>query len=237
MITVIVFINKALDIAATHPKYRLGCDGSNGYCDCIGLPIGSLKRAGVKWQGIHGSNYAARYRLKVAIKPINKVSDLKVGMLVFKGKTDTADLPNRYKRGGSLYNGDLHDYYHVGMVISVNPLCILHMTSPTTKKDTSLGKWNYYGECVYVESCSPSPTPAPPPVENILAEVIAASGSTVNMRKGPGKNYKIVERVPIGAIVEVLEDDGSDWTFIQYKLKSGYMMDMFLHEVDRKEVG
>ena len=235
MITVTLFVNKALVIAGTLPKYRLGCDGSNGYCDCIGLPIGSLRRAGIKWKGIHGSNYAARYRLKVKIKSIKAVSDLRVGQLVFKGRTDTKDLPKRYKKGGSLYNGDLTDYYHVGIVISVKPLVILHMTSPTCKRDTSLGKWGYYGECVYVEYADASVPVAPPEVIKIMAQVIATSGKTVNMRKGKGKNYQIVDRVPLGDYVEILQDDGSDWTYVQWKTKSGYMMDMFL--LTGKEVG
>lgn len=237
MVKIVVFVDKALTIAATNPKYRLGCDGSNGYCDCIGLPIGSLKRAGTKWKGIHGSNYAARYRLHAKIKPIKAVSDLKVGQLVFKGKSDVSDLPSRYKKGGSLYNGDLTDYYHVGIVISINPLCILHMTTPTCKKDTKLGKWGYYGDCVYVEvaGSTPTPTPTPVPPEKVMAQVVASKGSTVNMRKGAGLTYRIVERVPIGDYVEVLNDDGTEWTYVQYETKSGYMMDMFL--LTGKEVG
>jgi hypothetical protein len=94
MIMILLFIEKALAIAATFPKYKLGCSGDNGFCDCIGLIIGALKRAGVKWKGIHGSNYAARYRLKGKIKRITSVKDLKVGDLVFKA-VSTIDLDEK----------------------------------------------------------------------------------------------------------------------------------------------
>lgn len=238
MVAILAFIEKALAIAATLPKYKLGCSGNNGFCDCIGLIIGALQRAGVKWQGIHGSNYAARYRLRGKVKRIGSIKDLKVGDLVFKGKADTKNLPNRYKKGGSLYNGDLTDYFHVGIVISTSPFTILHMTSPTVKRDTSLGKWNYYGSCQYVaESVGPTPTPTPQPTPTEKqAQVVAAKGSTVNMRTGPGLKYRLVERVPIGSYVDVLRDDGSDWTYIRWESKAGYMMDMFL-DYDGKGVG
>jgi hypothetical protein len=235
MITILLFIEKALAIAATFPKYKLGCSGDNGFCDCIGLIIGALKRAGVKWKGIHGSNYAARYRLKGKIKRITSVKDLKVGDLVFKGKADQSDLPARYKKGGSLYNGDLTDYYHVGIVISVNPLTILHMTSPTVKRDTSLGKWGFYGECTYVKDATPSPEPVPTPVPVVTSAVVTAvKGSTVNMRAGAGLKYRIIERVPIGATVDILREDG-EWDYIRHDAKTGYMMDMYL--MTGKEVG
>lgn len=56
------------------------------------------------------------------------------------------NLPARYKPGGGHHNGDLRDYYHIGIVKSVRPLRILHMTSPAAKTDTSLGKWAYHGQ-------------------------------------------------------------------------------------------
>lgn len=59
------------------------------------------------------------------------------------------------------------------------------------------------------------------------ATVYAQSGSTVNMRSKPSKSASVVERVPIGATVNVLEK-GSDWCRIKYNDKTGYMMTEFL---------
>lgn len=45
-------------------EYRLGMDGRNGQCDCIGLIIGAVRLAGEEWKWTHGSNYSARHRTR-----------------------------------------------------------------------------------------------------------------------------------------------------------------------------
>ena len=57
------FIAQVEAIAQASPVYRLGGDGSDGTCDCIGLVIGAIRQAGGAWMGTHGSNYAARYEI------------------------------------------------------------------------------------------------------------------------------------------------------------------------------
>ncbi len=53
---------------------------------------------------------------------------------------DAAMINGRYAA-----SPDRRDYYHIGVVASVNPLRIRHMTSPTVKLDTKLGRWAYHG--------------------------------------------------------------------------------------------
>jgi hypothetical protein len=233
-VAVAVFIAMVMKFVQARPKYKLGCRGFD-FCDCIGMVIGALRKAGLVWQGIHGSNYAARYRLQGGIRHVRDVSDLQVGYLVFKGNTNpaTAKLPNRYKPGESMYNGDLTDYYHVGVVTSINPLVISHMTSPTVKQDRRLGDWQYYGLCQYIDYATPAPEPQPTPVYP-TATVYAPTGKTVNLRKGAGKNYGVIERVPIGEIVEILTP-GLDWCRVQYRRNVGYMMTQFLVQSTGKE--
>ena len=60
-ITLSSFLEKIREIASENPKYRSGGSGKDGTCDCIGLIIGAIRRAGGSWPGTHGSNYAARY--------------------------------------------------------------------------------------------------------------------------------------------------------------------------------
>ena len=232
MLLVALFLQYVAFIAAKKPAYKLGHCGLDGFCDCIGLIIGALKKGGIKWNGIHGSNYAARYRLRGGVRKVQSVSELRLGYLVFKGNTNpaTSKLPARYKKGGALYNGDLTDYYHVGVVTSINPLVITHMTSPTIKRDTKLGQWEYFGECSLVDY-SVQPEPQPTPVEE-TAVVWAPTGKTVNLRKGPGKNYRVLVRVPIGETVTVLGNE-TNWTHVRYNNYTGYMMSEFL----RKEEG
>ena len=52
------FLEKVQEIAASKPTYKLGHDGSDGTCDCIGLIIGAIRRAGQQLCGgnMGGSN-------------------------------------------------------------------------------------------------------------------------------------------------------------------------------------
>lgn len=59
------------------------------------------------------------------------------------------------------------------------------------------------------------------------AKVTASSGSTVNMRTGPSTSGDVIKKVPIGALVDVIEEAG-DWCQIVYDNKIGYMMSKFL---------
>ncbi len=234
MVSVIDFLAAVAVIASRHPQYRLGDSGGNGFCDCIGLIIGALQRCGKKWKGIHGSNYAARYAVRGGVKKIKSKGDLIPGHLVFKGTPNGSGLPRRYHPGGAHYNGDLTDYYHVGVVISTDPLRIRHMTTPTIKVDTSLGKWGYYGESSAVSyGSTDKPVPTEPVQEEKTAVVVATSGKTVNLRSGKSKRKRIVTRVPLGDTVTILRDEDG-WDYVQYGRYTGYMMDMYLMETGKE---
>lgn len=211
------FLANLDSIASERPAYKLGGDSSGGECDCIGLIIGAIRRSGGTWSGIHGSNYAARNEMDYLL-PVTDAEDLNVGEVVYKasmpGQTNYA-LPGRYAG-----DPDQRDYYHVGVVRSVDPLQIVHCTSPggiTT--DSRLGKWTYRGWLRKVSregGAMPTVT---------MATVVAESGNTVNMRKSPGG--ALVDRVPVGAQVPVSgQQDG--WSRISYGGKAGWMMDSYL---------
>ena len=138
------FLEAAKEIAAEKPAYRKGGSGFDGTCDCIGLIIGAIRRCGGKWPGIHGSNWAARNAV-TCLNRLVSARDLSPGDLVFKSRAPRESgyrLPARYASGP-----DRNDYYHVGLVMSVSPLRILHMTTPSILTDTKLGKWSHHGWC------------------------------------------------------------------------------------------
>lgn len=196
-------------------SYVWGKDGSDGTCDCIGLIIGALKLAGGTWPGVHGSNWAWRNAIDNGGSTKNGVY---LGEIVFKAKAKGEsgyDLPDQYKSGK-----DLNDYYHVGIVTSVTPLCITHCTSVRggIKKDTELGKWAYGGRLKYVNY-----------EYSVLyqATVHADSGSSVRMRVQPDVNSSVKTNVPVGATVDVLAEQ-NDWFMISYSGNTGYMMKKFL---------
>lgn len=237
------FLEKIEDIKRTNPEYRQPGDGSDGTCDCIGLIIGALRRMGQRWDGIHGSNYAVR-KASNNFRRITNANQLEVGEMVFKARQpgeEKYDLPNRYKQGGSYFNGDMNDYYHVGVVTQVNPLRITHMTTPNMKVDTKLGRWAYASRIKQLDNAGaydgssvviPQDPDVAEPDENVTsgatAVVTAPSGRYVKMRKLPSTRCSMYEQVPIGAVVTLVKP-GEEWAQISYGRRTGwYMMAKFL---------
>lgn len=225
------FVASCEKIVQAKPKYELGCS-SLSKCDCIGMVKYGLRQNGVILTTT-GTNWTFRNQV-CDIRNITSAGSLKFGDLVFKYRTPGEsgyNLPSKYQKGGSAYNGDLNDYCHVGVVKSVSPLRIIHMTSPTAKTDTTIGRWRM--ACIltekYISGSSPAPDPGPePPPYTSKATVTAPSGLWVKMRKEPSTSCRIWENVPVGATVTVVTN-GYEWTKINYgKYKGWYMMTKFL---------
>jgi len=235
MISIAKYIEGVESIYTEQPTYQLGHDGSDGSCDCIGMCKGAIRRAGGDASGLSGTNYAARNTI-LNLRKFSSASELTVGDVVLKGRQPGDSgyaLPDKYKD-----SGDLTDYYHIGTVTSTEPLVITHMTTPTAKQDFKVGKWAYVGWLPQVSSNpSPSPEPEPQPEPGHLTAVVTApTGSTVNMRRSPNNKSALVEKVPIGETVDVLER-GTEWCKIKWKWYTGYMMTVFLAFDDPPVVG
>lgn len=220
------FIAQVEAIAQASPVYRLGGDGSDGTCDCIGLVIGAIRRAGGAWTGTHGSNYAARYEMRELL-PVTDAGELCLGDVVYKARTPGQagyDLPERYGA-----DPDNRDYYHIGVVTAVEPLEITHCTGPGIVRDTKLGKWTYRGRLKKVDydGTEGMQTMAQ------MAKVTATSGSTVKMRSKPSASDGLYWEVPVGAEVQVAEITGG-WAKVRYGDRTGYMMAAFL-DMDGQE--
>ena len=215
------FLEKVQEIADASPVYRLGGDGSDGTCDCIGLIIGAIRRAGGSWTGIHGSNYAARYEMRELL-PVMDAGELNPGDVVYKARTPGQAgyaLPERYKN-----DPDKNDYYHVGVVTAVEPLEITHCTGPGIVRDSKLGRWTYRGRLEKVDYDGTSQE-----VGTMVqtATVVADSGSKVKMRSKPSTSDGLYWEVPVGATVQVAENTGG-WAKVRYGDRTGYMMEEFL---------
>ena len=200
-------------------EYVLCGDGSGGRCDCIGLIIGAIRLAGGKWAGTHGSNYAARNEMR-ELEYVTSASQLNLYDIVYKSHSPGDigyDLPAKYKSGK-----DLNDYYHVGVATSVDPLVITHCTGVEggIKRDITLGEWRYRGTLLKVENTKPIPVPT--------GNQALVNAKAVAMRKEPSVDAKILIRVPSGDIVDLPDPPPSEWTYVQYKGKEGWMMTKFL---------
>lgn len=231
-ISVEKFIEGVLSVYEEKPGYKTGHDGSDGLCDCIGMVKGGLKRGGATGvKNMAGTNTAARKAIEDLHK-IESAAELCRGDVVLKvrDKDDSSmPLPDKFRKGGSEYSekwGETN-FTHIGTVTNTNPLEITHMTSPTATKDTKVGRWEYVGVLPWVEAgTAPEPEPEPMP-EPGTAIVFAHSGSTVNMRRFPNIGAALVERVPVGETVEIVEY-GADWSRIKWRGKTGYMQTRFL---------
>lgn len=213
MVTMDAWLSKVDEIAAEGPSYQLGHDGTDGKCDCIGLIIGAIRRAGGEWTGTHGSNWAARNAMDM-LHAVSDPGDLHVGQAVFKAAEPWQsgyNLPDRYKDGT-----DTRDYYHVGVVRSVSPLEIVHCTGPGIVHDKKMGKWSHAGWLSMVSHGNDEGE-----AEKMqTAVVIAESGSTVNLRKTP--HGALDDRVPVGSTAQVL-DTMDGWARIVTNGKTGWM--------------
>ena len=219
MVDVKTFVDNVQKIASERPTYRLGGDGSEGTCDCIGLIIGAIRRAGGKWPGTHGTNWSARNEMAALYRQVD-AAQLEKGWVVYKAKAPNEAgyaLPDRYKSGA-----DLLDYYHVGVVTGIEPLEITHCTSgggvDGITTDNRQGKWLYGGPLSLVDYGEEAD-----PME--MAIVRASSGTSVNMRKEPGG--ALVVRVPVGSVVNVLER-GGEWSKVAWDGYQGHMQTLFL---------
>lgn len=215
--------------AARIKAYRQPGDGSDGASDCVGLLIGAQRLAGMQYTGTHGSNYYARYYTR-DFRKITNANQLKVGEAIFKAKSPSDagyDLPLKYQKGGASYTGDLRDYYHVGVVISVEPLKIAHCSAGGMHYDTKLGKWGYAGmpKIVQVDGSADSGSDSGKPLSG-AAIVDVPNDGTVNVRKAPSGS--IVTSLREGAEVNVLDDNGN-WAKVEYTVKgTGYIMSKYL---------
>ena len=220
MITLKQFMDGIRTNAKRIHGYQKGHDGSDGTCDCVGLIIGALRLEGVDYKGTHGSNYFARY----CTSGMRRISDLKVGDLVYKAKwpgDEGYDLPPRYEDGT-----DTKDYYHIGVVISVEPLSIWHCSGGGMHYDDKIGKWNYCGECTYVNYGEEKKMTPP-----YIAKVITSSDA-LRLRTGPSTDYTKIGSVPKDAEVKVIRHwDDKDWDFVEYEGMSGYACNQYLSPV------
>lgn len=224
MIPLETFLRCVRENAERIHGYELGHDGSDGESDCIGLIIGALGLAGFRWPGTHGSNWAARNAMST-LEYIEMPVDVFLGEIVYKAREPGEsgyDLPSSYAN-----SPDKRDYYHVGVVTSVDPLIITHCTSVNGDggifQDEKIGKWHWGGKLKYVDYSGEEPAFEPFP-----AVVFARSGKTVHLRKTPSKSAKILYSVKIGETVSVIGEYDKDWSKVEYKGIQGYMMNDFL---------
>ena len=207
---------------AEHWTYTEGA-AQKGNVDCSGAFVYAFRQHGLYIY--HGSNRIARTEI-VELVPI---SAAKPGMAVFKCRNPDDSryaLPSGYKQGGKYYNGDLRDFYHIGLM-GKDGKVLNAQSSATGFVASPVKSWmcaGYLKKVEYKEDTT---------MENDNTEVIcvgrvtAQSGSTVNLRAEPSKSAKVLEKVKIGTTVNIIgTTDG--WLHVETETNQGYMMEEFV---------
>lgn len=217
------FVEAVKENASRIHAYVLGHSGEDGTSDCIGLVIGALALMGIPWGGTHGTNYAIRHKCR-SPAPISGASSLSVGELVFKKRapSDTGyALPSAYKT-----DLDQNDYYHVGVVVSINPLKIYHCSTGGINIDTKIGKWTVHTTLTCLPSEGSEPT---------VARTYFVQGgvltSPIRMRKAASTSAAIIAEIPQNTTVDYLSTSGS-WSKVIYQSMTGYVQNQFLHSTE-----
>ena len=226
-VSLTTFLKNIKKIRASNPKYQTGGTGQDGTCDCIGLIMGAMYMAGHKRYDMHSTNYFSRYQMQT-LDNIN--NGYEIGSIVYKRREDNGTLNDRYKPGGRYFTGDLYDYYHAGVVTSVNPLIITHCTSTANTsgiiEDTKIGNWTIAGRLKDIDYTN-FVEEEEKEEETMTAIVTSADGNPVKLRADPSTKNAYIAKIPIGTEVEVIES-AQGWAHIKVNGKIGYMMEEFL---------
>ena len=245
MISLSKFLNGCKRNASRIKGYELRCNGSNGLSDCIGYVMGALALEGQKWNGTHGSNYAARYRTK-NLHRVTNANQLKLGELVYKhNEPGTEAWRKSFPKETYKGHPDQNDYYHVGVVTSVNPLEISHCSGGGMHYDKQLGYWDYAGNCSLVDYGS---APSVKPIEDDAAKsavtgpctayVDVPNDTTVNIRSSASISSRVLTKANEGTKLDVLSVSGS-WAKVNYsfeKVGTGYIMRKFISADNKVDV-
>ena len=199
------------------PYESPGSNDSSGI-DCSGAFVRAFRLQGASIY--HGSNTIFRQYCSQTGR-IAGVASLVPGMTVFKQRNDNAE-PDKYRGDG------IGNLYHIGLVTSINPLRIVHATSPNAKVDTKLGNWSYWGLLRNVDYGGEQAVANVDEVRYI-ALVVAPKGDTVNLRKTADGD--LLARVPVGQRVSVLAESGG-WARCVYGDLVGYMQTQYLKDME-----
>lgn len=202
----------------TMSTIKSGVDCSGIFCAAFGNQGGNI---------YHGSNTI--YRSYLTDKgPLTKVSQLFVGAAVFKWSE--SGEPSKYEKDG------LGNFQHIGLVVSVNPLQIIHASSAAgcVTMDTKLGKWKYWGRLKGVDySAAAAPVvPEKPEIFISISEGIdnmyygigevKTNGGTLNVRDSASSSARKIGALEYKSAVSLVAKEGNWWK-IEYDGNFGYV--------------
>ena len=194
---------------AKQRKYNMG----KQVFDCAGLVAKAYNQVGIKpYTGATGNWNKLKYAQKGRLSemPRDKVA--------------------------ILFNGDGTNMKHTGIYIKNDRFVHAKGTDyGVLEESMSAYSWTHYGipEGFYgpgdLNPTEPS-EPSTPTSFPFKGRVHATSGSTVNLRKEPTTNSKILKQVKLKEIVTVIGEENG-WYHVNYEEFQGYMMKKFVEKI------
>ena len=197
-ISVAQFVRGIRSIYTEKPLYEIGCDGSNGKCDNIGMIRGGLLRGGaVKVKGLKNLNQL--HRTLIGIHPIN---------------------PKALKDGDVVLRREANNYTDVGVVVSVSPLEIMHMTRVTIKKDATVDAWDEVGWLPYIAEEQ--------------GETVCVSSGNGHVRIFSEPNFaSVLSEIPDGTEVKLFGIENM-WARVSYNGMNAYALAKHIKQAEKK---
>lgn len=195
-----------------HWAYKWG-SAQTGCVDCAGAFVWAYRQFG---QSIyHGSNRIAR----VYVDALLPVSQARPGMAAFKVRKpghQYYDLRSEYKPGGKYYNGDVLDFYHIGLVDDDSDYVLNAQSAKTGFVRSKITQnWAYVARLKAVEYAE----------ETTMTRQVTGGG--LNMRAAPSKSGRLITQIPDGSLVTV-DEYGPAWCRVEWNGKTGYVMTEYL---------
>lgn len=208
-----------------HWAYRLGA-AEEGCVDCSGAFVYAYRLFGKSIA--HGSNAIARQY----VEELLPISEAQPGMAAFKYREPGEkgyNLPDKYKPGGSAYNGDLRDYYHIGLVNETRSHVLNSQSTQTGFMRSKISQnWK---SCGYLKAVDYGREEGVRPMNRMI--VTAANGDPVRVRRSPSTASEAIARLDCGTEV-MAGDDLNGWRNITFGDSAGYMMAKFLTPVQEE---
>ena len=205
----------------------VGGAAEEGKVDCSGAFVFAYRQHGKSIA--HGSNRIAR----TAVGALLPVSAARPGMAAFKAREpgeDHYDLPDEYRPGGKYCDGDLNDYYHIGLVDEDGA----HVLNARSTADGFVSSpiadgWDCAAYLTDVEyDIDPRPEPQ--------GDQYRVVGGRLNLRERPSKKAPAVRSLAEGEIVKRLADAG-EWMQVKAGRETGYALKEYLEPVGGSDGG
>jgi len=196
-----------------HWSYVWGAANS-GCVDCSGAFVYALTKYGLSIA--HGSNSIARNHITGQLLPIDQA---RPGMVAFKCRSWAES-----ERGNKWYGQPPGDVHHVGLVDDDVRYVLNAKGEKYGFSRDPIRSWSFVA---YLKNITYNSKEASKMQTATVVLPSGAAGKTVNFRTRPDRDAQLVERVPVGSQVDVLEDQGA-WVKIQWAGKTGYMMSNYI---------